>query len=415
MTPSQPNTSRLLFALVATVGLLAIGLQAATAQHDQPTSGTTPRHVRVIWHDDPATTAIVAWTTTEAGTSHQLDYATGDEQDWTTVPCTEHQQFNGRVPEGPTPYVHVVRLKDLPPATKVRLKCTSDEHASREFYFYTAPNDDRPIALLYGGDSRSGWTERQEMNRMMAKMVEEQSAAGRPAILGLAHGGDFVVNGTDLPQWLAWLSHYEQTTGPDGQLLPLVPARGNHDMGYVFDQVFVFPKEDNNYYALNLSGDVRLATLNTETVTGGDQCNWLAAELEAHRWQQTWYVAQYHKPAFPAVKIPSGALANWVPLFEQYKIDLACESDGHVIKRTPPIRGVKVDPEGVVYIGEGGLGVGQRTPKTGRWYLQDTAEHCGSGHHLQLLTFYKDHLDVKVILLGGEVFDEFTLHPHKQD
>ena len=75
---------------------------------------------------------------------------------------------------------------------------------------------------------------------------------------------------------------------------------------------------------------------------------------------------------------------------------------------------MKVDPDGVVYIGEGGLGVGQRTPKTDRWYLKDTAEQCGSEHHVHLITFYADRLEVRVIQLGGEVFDEFALKPRQR-
>ncbi len=154
---------------------------------------------------------------------------------------------------------------------------------------------------------------------------------------------------------------------------------------------------------------MRLATLNTETSTAGDQRDWLASELAANRWRHRWYVCQYHKPAFPAVKVPSGALTNWVPLFEQYQIDLACEADGHVIKRTVPIKNMKPDPTGVVYIGEGGLGVGQRTPKTNRWYLQETKDNCGAAHHVHLLTFKPQQLDCRVIELEGKVFDEFTL------
>ena len=100
-------------------------------------------------------------------------------------------------------------------------------------------------------------------------------------------------------------------------------------------------------------------------------------------------------------------------MFEQHNLDLAIESDGHVIKRTLAIRGNKFDPTGVVYIGEGGLGVGQRTPKTNRWFLQPTAEQCGSAHHVHLLTFSEDRLNVRVIQLGGEVFDEFDLKPRQ--
>jgi hypothetical protein len=95
-------------------------------------------------------------------------------------------------------------------------------------------------------------------------------------------------------------------------------------------------------------------------------------------------------------------------------VDLVCEADGHCIKRTPPIRGNRIDPTGVVYIGEGGLGVGQRTPKTWRWYLNTPQAKVGSGHHVQLLTFSPDELEIRVILLDGKVFDEHRLAARNQ-
>lgn len=394
-----------------TLLVTSVAMLSSCASQAEPTDSAAPRHVRVIWHSDPATSAIVSWTTTEPGSKHLVKLRAESQEDWTTVECQRNEQFGGELKGQPVPYAHHTTLTDLQPATRYAVICESDGKPSREYYFFTAPDDDRPVSLLFGGDSRSGIEQRKNINRMMARMVAEQQAAGRPPIIALAHGGDYIVNGTVLELWLAWLDNHELTTGDDGQLLPIIPARGNHDMGPIFNQVFAFPERDENYYAVSLSGDVRLATLNTETSTAGDQRDWLAKELADERWNHRWYVAQYHKPAFPAVKVPSGALTNWVPLFEQYQINLACEADGHAIKRTPPVKGVKVDPEGVVYIGEGGLGVGQRTPKTNRWYLQDTAEHCGSAHHVHLLTFRKEGLDGKVIKLDGEVFDEFTIEP----
>lgn len=387
-------------------GIFALLLLGVTHASADPAA---PRHVRAVWTSDPATTVAMLWTTDQLGESNAVSYRQSDASEWNTIDCNRNEPFNGVA----TPCMHHAKLTALKPATKYHVVCQTDGQKSREFYFTTAPDDGREVSLLFGGDSRSGLEARKQVNRMMARMVAEQTVAERPEILALAHGGDFIVNGTKLDQWLVWLDHHQLTTGDDGRLLPIIPARGNHDMGPLFNQVFGFPNLDENYYAVSLNAQVRLATLNTETSTAGTQRDWLAGELKQHRWRHRWYLAQYHKPAFPAVKIPSGALSNWVPLFEQYQLDLVCEADGHAIKRTPPIRNMKVDPEGVVYIGEGGLGVGQRTPKTNRWYLQDTADACGAAHHVHLLTFREQQLDVRVVEVNGNVFDEFTLTARK--
>lgn len=104
------------------------------------------------------------------------------------------------------------------------------------------------------------------------------------------------------------------------------------------------------------------------------------------------------------------ALPSWVPLFEKFDVDLVCEAVGRNIKRTVPIRNGRKDETGVVYIGEGGLGVRQRTPKEDRWYLKKPGM-ADRGHHVQLLTFTPDKLQYRCVLLGGKVLDRHVLAP----
>jgi len=321
-------------------------------------------------------------------------------------------QRNGRYSTSTSPdlYYHHTHLRGLEPATQYRVAIESDGKQSPEMYFVTAPAEDVPVSILFGADSRSGLAERRQMNSMLASMVDESYQADRVPILALLHGGDYVRNGGRFDQWSRWMSDHELTVGPDGRLLPIVPARGNHDLGELFNEVFSFPAEERtNYYALNLGPEIRLIILNTETSIAGDQTHWLESELQAARPANRWLLAQYHKPAFPAVKAPWINLTHWVPLFEQYNVDLVCEGDGHNIKRTPPIRNLKIDPTGVVYIGEGGLGVGQRSPKTDRWYLRPPHAKTGRGHHVQLLTLDEEKITYRVVLLGGKLFDEHHL------
>ena len=50
--------------------------------------------------------------------------------------------------------------------------------------------------------------------------------------------------------------------------------------------------------------------------------------------------------------------------------------------------------------------MGQRTPKTDRWYT-DAKEGAfiGKGHHVMLLTMDRDKLEIKTIMLTGDVVD----------
>jgi len=124
-------------------------------------------------------------------------------------------------------------------------------------------------------------------------------------------------------------------------------------------------------------------------------------------------LAEYHRPAWPAVKKPGAAKEFWVPLFEEFDVDLVVESDGHVIKRTVPIRNEKKDSTGVVYVGEGGLGVPQRKPDRSHWYLRSPGM-ATRGHHVMKIRFTPEKIDYKVVLLDRSIADKAIFRPRKK-
>jgi hypothetical protein len=359
-----------------------------------------PRQWRLIWTTDPAHRATVSWNTLGEGSIHRVHYRSEDGREEGTVDCRE----TGRYTAGNEKielYYHHVRLERLNAARQYRIAIESDGRRSAEFYFHTAPDDNRPVGLLLGGDSRSNQAVRRQMNQRMATLLRENAS-----LLALAHGGDYVGSGSVLSEWSQWMSDHEVTTGPDGRLLPIIPARGNHDKGALFNEVFGFPPGDANYYATDLGEQLGLVTLNTETSIAGDQAKWLETQLKASRPAHRWLAVVYHRPAFPAVKAPSGALQFWVPIFDRYSVDLAYEADGHNIKRTVPIRDNVEDAAGVVYLGEGGLGAEQRKPKPNRWFLKSPGMGS-SGHHVHLVIFSDEHWECRVVADNGKTLDEY--------
>ncbi len=313
--------------------------------------GCRPGQWRVIWQRDPATTATLAWSTRLPGQRHILKIRPRGSE----VPSQAQEfvadsgAYSYARKNGPSLFHHRVELTQLAPAQPTRSSLKVMGKLSPTLYFITAPADDQPFSLLCGGDSRTGIESRRAINRMIAQLVMEGAASADPAdrILAFVHAGDYVERGMDLDQWSTWLSDHEFTVTEDGQLLPIIPARGNHDRGRLYCEAFGFDVLDNhNWFAMSIGSLLRLITLNTEASIAGEQAKWLADELQAARNNHGWLVVQYHRPAYAAVKWPSGALLHWVPLFEQFNVDLVCEGDGHNIKRTMPIRGGQPDPTG---------------------------------------------------------------------
>ncbi len=374
-------------------------------------AGTRPAQWRVIWKEDPATRATLSWSTAKKGNGHLVRYdvksRAGNADAYAFQRASDR---DGPYADADGEHFHHVRLTNLKPSTTYWFVLESDGARSPELRFTTAPADDRPFAVLFGGDSRSGHFARAQVNLLMAALAEEDDA-----LLAFAHGGDYVSSGRSWSQWSRWLSQHELATTAAGKVLPIVPARGNHDGGPLYDQIFDSPgsPDRENYFLTRLSPKTSLLTLNTETNAGGAQRTWLGKTLRAERPRVRWLLSQYHRPAWPAVKSPGSAQKFWTPLFEEFNLDLAVESDGHVLKRTVPIRNGKADETGVPYVGEGGLGVGQRRPDAGRWYLRPPGM-TGRGHHVMRIRFTPEKMDYEAIFLDRSVPDRRTFRPRRK-
>jgi hypothetical protein len=381
---------------------------------------TDPIHVRVLFEENPQTEAVVSWTTTAEGESHKLYICTEPregrkEQYSRSLPATHSAPYTLRADEreaGMHSWGHHVYLDNLEPGKFYYIMVESDGNVSEEYHFATAPAGDQPVRALVVSDSRAPHrgrphpeNSRRRVNALMRELFEEH-----PNIVAMMHGADYTGHAywSQLYWWLK--DHTEMTTTSNNRLLPIIPARGNHDLDVGFEEMFWWPDRENDYYyTTHLNNFTSLITLNTEISRGGHQQEWLESQLRELRPQKRWLMAMYHRPAYPSVRGFGGAKpqrAAWVPLYEKYGLDAAYESHDHALKRTYPIYDGKVDHErGIIYFGDGGGGVKQRRPDPDRWYLEVTGRY----HHVHLITFDPSEMDVKAIEFHGNTVDHFTL------
>src|SRR6516165_12456130 len=167
--------------------------------------------------------------------------------------------------------------------------------------------------------------------------------------------------------WTAWFENNTRSA----RYRPWMPAAGNHEnelgngpIGYwAYQTYFALPDSGSSpetrglWYSFT-AGSVRVISLNNDDVafqdggnfyvhgySGGEQKRWLAAELAAARRDPgiDWIVVCMHQTAISTADRTNGAdlgiREEWLPLFDQYQVDLVVCGHEHHYERSHPIRG----------------------------------------------------------------------------
>ena len=352
---------------------------------------------RLVWTDDPATTMTIGWRQ-GSGSFVALEYRQkGLLGSWNSSSALQVRSFQN-TNNGVSDVLDnsFVKLTGLAPDTDYEFRiCDTDGCSDRYMWFRTAPATAEPISFVAGGDSRRESSANFENNDLARVNGFKLVSKLRP--LFVLFSGDFMNDGT-FSEWLIWLDEWQLTQSSDGRMYPLIPTHGNHENDELDMMRDLFNIEGpggnsayGTYNSLGFGGDMlRIWTLNTELEPGvgysaftgqsaqawNDQTAWLSADLAAHS-SVNWKLANYHRPLRPHTSGKSeGNLryADWAPLFDSHDVDLAIESDSHMVKYTYPVNMssatgsdegfIEADylnsEHGTVFIGEGSWGAPKR-------------------------------------------------------
>jgi len=349
--------------------------------------GCTPARdvlpVYLTWSDeDTSTTMTVHYHTLGAFDGTHVYYDTRPQHGQLARYASHARGFERRI-EGVDRVVHVVPLTRLTPGTTYWFVAGDPTSGFREERsFRTLPGDNSAVTFVAGGDMSTGW---------LPRLTSWLAARTDPSFALL--GGDLAYC-RGLPEgyarWQQWFADWEATMRtPDGRLIPLVAAIGNHDRRDVpdtrtgadpapfFNGFFYQDPGGHSYFARRFGPRVALFVLDSGHLAPqtGAQRDWLEAELRAKADVPVRF-ALYHVALFPAHqpigKAVETARSAWLPLFDSFRLTAAFENHGHLHKRTLPLRaGVPVaDGTGTVFFGDGCWGKSKtRPPEFGRSFL----------------------------------------------
>lgn len=385
---------------------------------DDPRTPAPPVGLLLTWQRDPTTTMTIDWhrRPTELDQLPRIEARPRGATEWESFDATRLEfPFSDRK-------IDRVELTGLTPGAAYEFR---GGEGTATHYFRTMPATlEEPLTFAIGGDVRHRQAWMEEMNRMAMKHDPEFIVWGGD--LAYADGQE-----SNLRFWHEWFEANMNTlVADDGRVPPLIVGIGNHEVrggshqnrmsdeaarrrfAPYFYGLFAFPGQPG-YGVLDFGGYLSLVigdTDHTNTVEG-EQTRWLARAL-AEREEVTHLIPVYHVPAYPSHRDFEGAVSrkireHWLPLFEQHGVRVAFENHDHTFKRTHPLRGGEVAADGIIFMGDGAWGVGERKVHDAEetWYLAASQ----SIRHGMLVTLTRQGKTVTTISHRGEVIDEVDI------
>ncbi|BBZ44728.1 purple acid phosphatase family protein [Mycobacterium parmense] len=321
-----------------------------------------------------ATEVVVSWHTTEAVANPRVMLGTPAAGFGRTVAAETRTYRDAK--SGTEVRVNHARLTNLTPDTDYVYAAVHDGTDPAQGTVRTAPQGRKPLRFTSFGDQSTPALEKLPDGRYGTDNIGSPAAAD--TTLAIERLGPLfnLVNGDLCYANLAhdrvrtWSDWFENNTR-SARYRPWMPAAGNHEnelgngpVGYAaYQTYFAVPDSgaDAQFRGLWYSftaGSVRVISLANDDVcfqdggnfyvhgySGGEQKRWLATELAAARRDPDvdWVVVCMHQTAISTADRTNGAdlgiREQWLPLFDQYDVDLVLCGHEHHYERSHPLRG----------------------------------------------------------------------------
>lgn len=305
---------------------------------------------------------------------------------------------------------HRVRLGGLLPATPYFYRVQLPGGDWSEVYsFQTAPPPEdtaRPVGFVVVGDSQN--------NPEVWGRIAGQAWNHRPEFI--VHAGDLVGTGQNEQEWR------REFFAPAAGLLARVPmfsVLGNHENDAENYYRYTDNPAPHHRYALRWGAAAfYFIDSNRDCTAGSEQYEWLEWSLAAC--DAPWRFVVLHHPPITSDEDDYGntyvalshrgdaRVADLIPLFERFHVDVVFFGHIHSYERSWPVRQGGVDHErGVTYLQLGGAGGGlERAAPTRSWFTAAVR----SDHHFASVALAGEKLEVSVYDQDGHRFDHVHIN-----
>ena len=380
------------------------------------------RNIRQVMTADPAHSRVIMWQSDYAVKEPVLEYRMEGKENGETVPVQAEKFTDG----GKNTWIYRARISGLEPGQTYGYRIRDGKKATawmslkafagNTFKALVFPDSQSADYSAWKATAQPAWQRNQDAQFFV-------------------NMGDQVDNGQDASQWNAWFDVVE----PMAEKIPMATTVGNHetyDLNWkvrrpeAYMKLFNLPQNGYAQYPNRFDsftvGDVHFVVLDTvfsemkdlEPNLEQDEIQWFRKDMEQNR--QKWNIVVMHKdPLRYAFNPATGRTGRdegieqegkvWMPLFDEYGIDLVLSAHLHTYRNRGHIRDFRHNPDGPLYILTGVAG-DVRYP--GLWKQHPLDEYVApqpETDNYLVMTKTDDELQLQAFLPDGTLLDTATM------
>lgn len=372
-------------------------------------SSAAPDQVTLTLPADPETGMTVQWRTAPTISHAWIKYWTADGTDTLTAQADhaileDRQLRNDRYTSR-----FLAQLENLSPGTRYHYVVGHDGAASDTLAFTTA-SQDGPFSFLWAGDVHN--------DPKSGELL--RAASGRfPESAFCILAGDLVNTGLYRNDWDGLFGYTDKAFGG----MPLMAVPGNHDSqdglgASMYRALLQYPHngpaglEPGLTYAFNYRNALFLM-IDAVSFPAADQAQWIAEQLA--NTDAVWKFVVFHFPPYTDQEPYRDIEDAWVPLFDEYGVDVVMNGHFHYYLRTEPMRGGRpagFGKHGTTYI----MSIGTRNKNENGAPEAHAAKRVDQGYLYQHVHVDGTRLLHTTLDAAGNVLDSFELQkrPNRQ-
>ncbi|MDD9268120.1 phosphodiester glycosidase family protein [Paenibacillus sp. GCM10023248] len=376
-----------------------------------PLAGTpAPFNISVTMGDDPATSRYIAWHTHPGIEPSVVEVVKAAE--FAGFSQDHVQKFNGdsyvySTYDLGTVRVHKAVTSGLEADTSYVYRVGDGSgNVSAQGTFRTAAAQGDHTKFLYFADSQAADLNGYKLwGNTVNRAFEEH-----PDAEFMVHAGDMIDSGFKESEWNMWFGAAQEKL-MNSTLVALI---GNHEvMGMRENNDFLahFHQPGNGVSTLKGTNfsfdykDMHFVVLNSEYAYE-EQKEWLRQDLA--KTTKKWKVVAFHRGPYGSIYDTAIVREQWVPVFDEFKVDLGINGHDHIYLRTFPMKDghAVAEGQGTTYMVAGSTGPKFYSLTARDWQKVTDAENT---QMYAAVDIQGDEMTVVTKTVGGRLVDQFTL------